>query len=435
MRAIIQAGGKGSRLRSITKDKIPKPMVSVLGKPLLQWQIEYLCSSGIDEIILIIGYLGDVIREYFKDGKGFGVSITYIEEKQPLGTAGGLYYLKEYVQKHETLLFLYGDIFFDIDLSKMEKFHLDKKSILTAFLHPNGHPFDSDIIEVDEKQKIINLLPKGEKRNKWYGNLVNAALYMIQSDVIQPLDKAQKLDFERDILLEMIKKSAPVFGYRSTEYVKDVGTEERLYSIEKDIRSGLIEKRNLRNRQKCIFLDRDGTLTKASGLIDSEEKLEVMDCAVNAIRNINASEYLAILVTNQPVVARGMCTLEDVKCIHKKLETLLGEKEVYLDDIIFCPHHPDKGFPEENPMYKVKCKCRKPETGMMEEMKNRYNISLEESWIVGDMTIDIMTGKNAGVRTALVLTGESGKDGKYSVLPDIIGQDVECAVRQIIGAG
>ena len=311
----------------------------------------------------------------------------------------------------------------------------EEQSTSVEKLIQESNEISNSIIEVDEKQKIINLLPKGEKRNKWYGNLVNAALYMIQSDVIQRLDKAQRLDFERDILLEMIKKSAPVFGYRSTEYVKDVGTEERLYSIEKDIRSGLIEKRNLRNRQKCIFLDRDGTLTKAGGLIDSEEKLEVMDCAVNAIRNINASEYLAILVTNQPVVARGMCTLEDVKCIHKKLETLLGEKEVYLDDIIFCPHHPDKGFPEENPMYKVKCKCRKPETGMMEEMKNRYNISLEESWIVGDTTIDIMTGKNAGVRTALVLTGESGKDGKYNVLPDIIGQDIECAVRQIIGAG
>ena len=108
MRAIIQAGGKGSRLRNITGDEIPKPMVSVAGKPLLQWQIELLKKSGIEEIFLIIGYLGGVIRDYFKSGNEYGVSITYIEEKQPLGTAGGLYYL--YNQKKT--LFYCMEIFF-----------------------------------------------------------------------------------------------------------------------------------------------------------------------------------------------------------------------------------------------------------------------------------------------------------------------------------
>lgn len=434
MKAIIQAGGKGRRLRNVTGDEIPKPMVSVHRKPLLQWQIEYLKNNGINKIFLIIGYLGSVIRNYFGDGQRFGVSITYIEESQPLGTAGGLYYLKDYLEDEEDLFLLYGDLFFDIDLLRMVKFHQDKNSKLTAFVHPNGHPFDSDIIELNAEQRIIGILSKKAERNEWYGNLVNAAFYIVRAEVIQRLEQAQKLDFEKDILSALIKESAPIFGYRSTEYVKDAGTEERLRAIETDINSGFIEKRNLRNRQRCVFLDRDGTITQSNGLIDTENKLEIMDCAVNAIRNINASEYLAILVTNQPVVAKGMCTLEDVKRIHKKLETLLGERGVYLDDIIFCPHHPDKGFPEENPMYKIKCKCRKPEIGMLEEMKNRYNISLEESWIIGDTTVDIMTGKNAGVGTALVLTGEAGKDGKYNVLPDIIGKDVECAVSQIISA-
>lgn len=434
MRAIIQAGGKGSRLRNVTGDEIPKPMVSVQGKPLLQWQIEYLKNSGINKIFLIIGYLGNVIREYFGDGKSFDVSITYIEESQPLGTAGGLFYLKDCIESEEDLFLLYGDLFFDIDLLRMLKFHQDKNSKLTAFVHPNGHPFDSDIIELNTEQRITGILSKEAERNEWYGNLVNAALYIVRGEIIQRLEQAQRLDFERDILSILIKESAPVFGYRSTEYVKDAGTEERLHTIEEDIISGFIEKRNLKNRQKCIFLDRDGTITKAKGLIDTEDKLEVIDCAVDAIRGINASGYLAILVTNQPVVARGMCTLEDVKRIHKKMETLLGERGAYLDDIIFCPHHPDKGFPKENPIYKVKCKCRKPEIGMLEEMKKRYNISLEESWMIGDTTVDIMTGKNAGVRTALVLTGEAGKDGKFNVFPDIVGEDVECAVRQIIEA-
>lgn len=434
MRAIIQAGGKGSRLRNITKDEIPKPMVSILGKPLLQWQIEQLKKENITEIFIIIGYLGQSIKNYFKDGKRFGVSITYIEEIIPLGTAGGLCYLKRYIQNNEDIFFIYGDVFFDINFARMKEFHLERKSNLTAFVHPNSHPFDSDIIELDYEQKITGMLSKKKERQSWYGNLVNAGFYIVNAKIIQDVPNIQKLDFEKDILCEMIDKSGSVFGYRSTEYIKDAGTEKRLCMIEDNIKSGYIGKRNLSKKQKCIFLDRDGTITKFNGLVDSEDKLELIDGAIEAIRMINLSEYLAVLVTNQPVVARGMCTIEDVNCIHKKLETLLGENGVYLDDIIFCPHHPDKGFPEENPVYKVKCNCRKPGIGMLEKMRDNYHISLEESWIVGDTTVDIMTGKNAGMKTALVLTGEQGKDRKYNVKPDMISNTIQSAVEQILNA-
>lgn len=435
MRAIIQAGGKGSRLRNITKDEIPKPMVPILGKPLLQWQVEELKKQNINEIFIIIGYLGESIKNYFEDGKKFGISITYIEETIPLGTGGGLCYLKKYIQNNEDIFFLYGDLFFDVDFARMEKFHLEKKSKLTAFVHPNSHPFDSDIIELDSEQKITRMLSKKKERNGWYANLVNAAFYIVNADIIQELPDNQKLDFEKDILCEMINRSEAVFGYRSTEYIKDGGVEKRLSRIEDDIKSGYIEKRNLSKKQKCIFLDRDGTITKLNGLVDREDKLELIDYAFDAIRMINLSEYLAILVTNQSVVARGMCTIEEVKYIHKKLETLLGEKGIYLDDIIFCPHHPDKGFPEENPIYKVECNCRKPGIGMLETMRDKYHISLEESWIVGDTTVDIMTGKYAGMKTALVLTGEQGKDAKYNVKPDIISNTIQSAVEQILNMG
>lgn len=434
MRAIIQAGGKGSRLRNITKNEIPKPMVPILGKPLLQWQIEQLRKENINEIFIIVGYLGESIKNYFKDGKEFGVSITYIKESMPLGTAGGLCYLKKYIQDNENIFLIYADLLFDIDFARMEEFHFEKKSKLTAFVHPNSHPFDSDIIELDSEQKITGILSKKKERKGWYGNLVNAGFYILNGKIIQELPNIQKLDFEKDILCEMIDKSDSIFGYRSTEYIKDAGTEKRLCIIENDIKSGYIGKRNLSKKQKCIFLDRDGTITKLNGLVDSEDKLELIDGAIEAVRMLNLSEYLAILVTNQPVVARGMCTIEDVNYIHKKLETLLGENGVYLDDIIFCPHHPDKVFPEENPIYKVKCNCRKPGTGMLEKMRDNYHISLEESWIVGDTTVDIMTGKNAGMKTALVLTGEHGKDRKYNVKPDMISNTIQSAVEQILNA-
>lgn len=418
MRAIIQAGGKGTRLRNVTKDAIPKPMVPVLGKPLLQWQIEELLENEIKDIFIIIGHLGHIIQNYFGNGNTFGVSITYIVENEPLGTGGGLFYLKEHIKKEEIFIFLYGDIFFHIDLERMQHFHLRKKSQLTAFVHPNNHPYDSDLVVLDENDKIKRLVFRHERINKWYRNQVNAALYIINAEIISQIPKKRKMDFEKDILRNQIG-CFNIYGYRSTEYVKDGGTEERLREIESDILSGFVKRRNLKYKQKCIFLDRDGTLNKQNGFIYDEEQLELIDGVVDAIKKINKSGYLAIVITNQPVIARGMCSIDQLELIHCKLQTLLGEQGGYIDDIIFCPHHPDKGYVGENPIYKISCNCRKPKIGMVRCMEKKYNISMQDSWMIGDTTVDIMTGKNAGMRTGLVLTGEAGKDRKYAVKADL----------------
>ena len=163
-----------------------------------------------------------------------------------------------------------------------------------------------------------------------------------------------------------------------------------------------------------------------------DEDFVLEECVIEAIRKINESGWLGIVVTNQPVVARGLCNIEDVERIHNKLTTLLGNKGVFLDDIFYCPHHPDKGYPEENPLFKIPCECRKPNTGMIQEAAKRYNIDLTQSWIVGDTTVDIQTGKNAGIKTALVLTGEAGKDNRYPVQPDQIGTNLLDVVQKIL---
>lgn len=432
MKAVIQAGGQGTRLRNVTKDQIPKPMVPISGKPLLQWQIERLKENEITDLYIIIGHLGENIRDYFEDGEKYGVHITYITETVPLGSAGALYYLKPFLDPEEDVLLLYGDVFFDVNIKGMLDFHVEKQSVLTAFAHPNTHPEDSDILEVNEEQKIVGFLSKKEKRDFWYANLVNAACYIIKGHIIFEMHHVEKVDFDEDILKKKTVQGENVYAYRSTEYIKDAGTEGRLRSIETDIASGHIFRRNLKNRQKCIFLDRDGTINKWNGLVDEEDKLELLEGVVEAVRMINSSEYLAIVITNQPVVARGLCSIEDVENIHKKLQTLLGRQGVYVDDIAFCPHHPDKGFPGENPIYKVKCNCRKPNIGLIEEMAAKYNISLEDSWMVGDSFRDIMTGKNAGMGTALVLTGENWEDERCDVKADMTCQDLKEAVTRIL---
>ena len=428
--AVIQAGGKGTRMQDLTKDMIPKPMLLLNGKTMLEWQIENIKKYGISEFVIIIGHLGEKVKEYFGDGRKWKVKIEYIEEKEPLGSAGALFYLKEKINTKDFLL-IFGDVMFDINWHRMMDFHEKHGGKATLFAHPNAHPYDSDLLILDENNCVTGMDFKNRKREDWYENCVNAGLYILSSEVIENMKEPQNMDLEKQIIIPFMSEKQ-VYAYCSPEYVKDAGTPERFYKVSKEQQLGIWSDKNLEKKQKCVFIDRDGTLNVYKGLISSPEQFELEECAAKAIQRLNEAGYLAIIVTNQPVVARGMCEIEDVKYIHMKMQSLLGEQGAYLDDIVFCPHHPDKGFPEENPIYKVECNCRKPSTGMIEEMVLKYNIDVSLSYMIGDTTIDIQTGKNAGLKTILVLTGQAGNDEKYEVRPDSVAENLLEGVEKVL---
>ena len=427
MRAVIMAGGKGTRLQGIS-DEIPKPMIPILGKPILEYQIDNLCKNGIKSITIIVGYLKESIIDYFGNGEAFGVSIDYIEEKEPLGTAGALYYLKK---ETDDFLLIFGDLIFDVCFEKFIKYHKKKNAYITLFSHPNSHPFDSDIVSIDNQGRVLEMFRKNKERNFDYHNIVNAGIYCIKPSVLDEIDAPEKKDLEKDLILKLILKGK-VFAYKSTEYVKDMGTPNRLQAVSADIINGIVANRCLQIEQKAIFLDRDGTINKYVGFLRNLSQFELLSLVPEAIAQINTSSYLAIVVTNQPVIARGEVSFKELDDIHKKMETELGKKGAYIDDLFFCPHHPDKGFEGEIPELKVECNCRKPKIGMLINASTKYNIDLHKSWYIGDTTTDIKTGINAGMSTVLVRTGEAGKDGKYDVTPDYIADNLMDAVLYIL---
>lgn len=386
MQAVIMAGGQGTRLKELTHDIIPKPMIKIAGRPLLDWQFKNLKANGFDDIIIVVGHHGDAIKRWFGD------RARYYEEKEPLGTAGALPKMKDILA--DEFLLVYGDLFFDVDFERMIKFHNDHWAIGTLFVHPNSHPFDSDLIVFDKNYRIKKITPKGIIRTQWQHNCTNAGIYYFDKSILNYFPLHEKIDLEKDVLPQI----SALYGYNSPEYVKDIGTVERYYQVKHDIENYIPTYRNLKNKQKAIFLDRDGTINYNVGLIAHPAQFELLPWAGEAIKLINQSEYLAIVVTNQSVVARGLCTIEDVNRIHAKMEEMLGREGAYVNDIFFCPHHPDKGYPEENPLYKIDCNCRKPKPGMIYAAAERYNIDLSQSWMIGDTEIDYQTGLNAGVR-------------------------------------
>ena len=425
------AGGKGKRLHAVTRDEIPKPLAPVNGTPIIEWQIKCLRENDITEICIVIGHLGEKIREKLGNGSALGVKLRYFQEETPLGTAGALAYLSNFINGEDFTL-VYGDCVFDVDIKRMATFHKEKKAHATLFVHPNSHPYDSDIVLLDKDACIKGILPKNEPRNFWYDNMVNAGLYILSGNTCNDIPTGRPADLEKEYITGLIPEQK-VYGYHSPEYIKDAGTPERIKEVTKALSTGTVAARNLKNKQKCIFIDRDGTINHDTGLFCKIEELSLFPFAAEAFKHINDSGFLAIVVTNQPVIARGLCTPEDVDEIHKKMKTLLGEKGAYADAVYYCPHHPDKGYPEENPMYKIPCKCRKPGIGMIEQAMNAFNIAPELSWIIGDTTTDIQTGINAGLKTALVRTGEAGTDGKYNPVLDIESANLLTAVEQILG--
>ena len=429
--AVIMAGGKGSRLRSITNDEIPKPMVPVDGKPLLEYQVEKLKAYGIKKIVMIVGHLGEKIVDHFKDGKDFGVEIDYIFEKEPLGTAGAFYYLKDKIDAKDFML-VFGDVFFDMDFDRMEDFHFKNSALTTLLAHPNGHPYDSDLIRTDDTGRVIGFDSKHNVRDYWYDNMVNAGMYIINRKLLDLVKEPVKTDFEKDILANQVQLGANIYAYHTPEYVKDVGTVDRINATVEELKSGLIQSKNLKNKQRAIFIDRDGTINVSKGFISKADDFELIPGTIEAIKAINKSGALAIVITNQPVIARGECSFEELHNIHNKLKTLLGEKGAFVDDIFYCPHHPDKGFEGEVPELKFDCECRKPKTGMIDEAVKKYNIDLSKSYMVGDSTMDLETARNAGVKSVLVDTGFAGNDGKYDRSCDIEAKNLFDAVEKII---
>ena len=424
MKTVIMAGGKGTRISELFPD-IPKPLIPIkdadgIENPVLEWEIESLRDQGFKEIMLTVSHMADKIMNHFGDGGNFGVKIEYFVEETPLGNAGALFKLREWLGEEDFLL-LNADAVFDVDFNRMVDYHRSHNALVTLFTHPNSHPYDSGLIIADENHFVNSWLAKEDERPLFYKNRVNAGPHVINPKALdmsgietatvgtEVNGKIVKVDLDRQILKPLCGTGKMV-AYDSPEYVKDMGTPERYHSVSRDFQNGVVKAKNLSHPQKAIFLDRDGTINKYVGFLRDINEFGLIDGVAEAIKRINESGYLCIVVTNQPVIARGEVKVDELGLIHNKMETLLGKQGAYIDGLYYCPHHPHKGYEGEIPELKFDCDCRKPKPGMLIQAAKDFNIDLGLSWMIGDGENDVKAGINAGCHTALIGTDSFGQE-------------------------
>jgi histidinol-phosphate phosphatase family protein len=439
---VILAGGKGSRLAS-RLNGLPKPLVDVAGVPLLERQIQHCKAFGIRSVLLLVNHRAECIAEFFAQKGNFGLRISLVDDGEPRGTGGAtLAALPHLASESQDVLIMYGDTLLNTDLERFYAAHVAKGADASLLLHPNTHPHDSDLVELDESGCLAKLHPYPHPEGAEYPNLVNAALYIMKRSLLESFcylaEGAPKIiDFAKDIFPLLLQKGRKIHGYVSPEYIKDIGTPERLAGAEADILSGRYAKGTLRLRQRAVFLDRDGVLNEEAGYITSPDQLKLLPGSAQAVRRLNRAGLLAVVVTNQPVLARGECSERELRAVHTRLEHLLGLEGAYIDRLYYCPHHPDKGFPGERPELKMVCACRKPAPGMLLKAAGDLHIDLQNSWFVGDRKSDVLCAHNAGCRSILTAVSVSGQAGKIfadmeEVQPDFKVDDLAAAVEIIL---
>jgi histidinol-phosphate phosphatase family protein len=336
-------------------------------------------------------------------------------------------------QLAERFLVLYGDEMANLDLDRFQRAHSRVGADVSLCLHPNDHPLDSDLVELDKSGWVSAFHNRPHPAGHYFRNLVNAALYIVETRALGGWKASgEQLDFGKDFFPAMLQAGRRHWGYQTPEYIKDIGTPARYDRVCAEYERGVVERSRLDHPQAAVFLDRDGTLNEELGGVTKVDDLVVIPGVAEAIRELNHAGIRTVVVTNQPVVAKGFCSEEDLRRIHNKMETVLGERHAFLDRILYCPHHPERGFVGERTELKVTCVCRKPGVGLIRQAAEDLNLDLSRCWLVGDSTTDLQTARNAGLRSILVGTGHAGKDGKYPVRADVEFRSLAEAVQFVL---
>lgn len=391
--AVILSGGKGSRLSTVSGGN-PKILTPINKSSLLEDILGQLSKIGLSRVLFLLGHKSEIIvSQLIVLRSKFDFEISWLIEEKPLGTAGAIQNANRLGLLEDCFLLLHGDLVVRTDLLKFIDSFTSKDIDGVFLVHPSSHLFDSDIVVLNNDGDVVNIYTKPHIPLPLARNLCNAGIYVLDRTV---LDSTQETfgDFDRELLPTLVQKGRRFKGFRNYGFVKDMGTPSRLLSI-----GEILPQLSKGASRPALFIDRDGTINIPKGHISSWKEIELYDDAIRLIKRFNEARYWVLVITNQPVIARGNATFLEMQQINSRIDQILANHNAYIDEYFVCPHHPDFGYEGEIASLKVDCECRKPKSGLITEAMSKFPVDLSRSIFVGDSWRDKALGDAFGLLT------------------------------------
>jgi mannose-1-phosphate guanylyltransferase / phosphomannomutase len=413
--AVILCGGKGTRLGA-EFSHIPKPLVPVDGIPLLDHILNNAVKAGAKEVILAAGHLGEKIRERYLTYNPWGIQIHTHIEATPLGTAGCLHEIAELLD--ENFILLYGDVFLDFDLAALLARHEREKPVATVLVRQSDHPKDSDLVSIEVgTDHVLEFLPKATRDPAGiYRNCGNAAVYACSKELLDFIPQGVSTDIATHTFPAVLAAGKQIRAHEleDTGYVKDMGTPARLVEVERYWRRRNQAQAALKNLGKirAVILDRDGVILRDHGPTTDPDLIEFIPSALDGLAKIEKLGLTCLVATNQPWIARGLLTIEQLQAVHTAMSKAIRDAGGNLTEIIYSPYHPETHHGEGVSELRRASECRKPRPGMLFELMERHGLSPTEVVMVGDSRADILAARNAGVRSILIGSDPSATAAK-----------------------
>ena len=386
--AAILCGGLGTRLRPLT-DKTPKPMVPVNGKPFLECLLVQLRENGIKEVILMTGYLGEQISQFFGDGASLGLRIKYSHGPAEWDTGRRLIEAKSLLNDY--FLLLYSDNFVPFNLNKLARFHDAQCGLLTFVVHPKS---EGNIrLAEDGKVEVYDKTRKEEGLD-----FVELGYMIILKEVFGCFDEIN-VSFS-DIILKLV----------CDRQVSGMIVRDAYHSISDLDRWKLTERYLI--PKKILLIDRDGVINEKASrgeYIDSWEKFEFITENMHGMKLLSKSGYSFIIISNQAGIGRKMVTKETINLINARMKNTLKKEEINILDIYVCPHH-----------WEDNCFCRKPNPGLFFKAAKEWLFRLDKTIYIGDDARDCQAAYSAGCKSIYI--------GNKSNLKDLSLEEQPCGI-------
>lgn len=390
--ALILAGGRGTRSHD---PNLAKVCVHVGGKSLLQHHFDLLASSQVTDVVVVAGFAGDQVSKALEEANVHGLKLRLLVEESPNGVMNALQWAISScgMPEEERLLVLLGDVLMSFRIDEfLCRWEGSQKSV-GVVVHPSTHPLDSDTV-FESCDGKVHAAAKGTV-NLDTPNMSSAGVFAIlRSKLGQFINEK---DFGSDVLPRAARANQ-LFVYQSSHYLKDTGTAARLASAQEDFSSGVFARRGSLLPRPAIFLDRDGVINPVRPESPAPDEYQLCDGVAEAIAQINRRGIPVFVVTNQPGIAKGFFSELHHQAVRARMDAFLAQAGGFVDDYIYCPHHPDGGFVGEVPSLKRECRCRKPEIGMIEELARQHHLDVVGSVVVGDSWRDLELARRVSAR-------------------------------------